>query len=68
MSSDMRDEGQQPATKADLQSFATKADLQAYATKADIKAEFAAFRVELRDMFSSIPIDVHTIEPSGVSP
>lgn len=54
MSGDMRDAGQQPATKADLREFATKTDLNAFATKADLnafmtKADFAEFRGELRE-------------------
>ena len=37
MSDEMRDEGLQPATKADLSAFATKVDLSAFATKEDLK-------------------------------
>ncbi len=40
MSGEMRDDGHQPATKADLRGFATKADLRGFATKADLR-EFA---------------------------
>ncbi|MCM2304915.1 MAG: hypothetical protein NDJ72_09450 [Elusimicrobia bacterium] len=55
------------ATKLDM-NFATKADLSAFATKADMKAEFAAFRSEIHDLFRPIAITLahHTAELADI--
>ena len=64
------------ATKADLaalatkldSNFATKMDLSAFATKADMKAEFAAFRAEIHDLFRPIALTLahHTAELADI--
>ena len=64
----MRDDGRQPATKADLNAFATKADLSAFATKEAIRDEFRSFRAEIHEMFRPIAITLahHTVELADI--
>ena len=63
MSDEMRDDGHQPATKADLREFATKADMS---------TEFTKFREELReeirDIFRPIVVTLahHTAELADI--
>lgn len=75
MTDEMRTDGNEPATKADLRAFATKADLRAFATKSEfqtfreeILGEFKSFRAEMRDMIRPIAITLanHTAELADI--
>ena len=82
MTDEMRADGNEPATKADLRAFATKEDLKALATKGELGAlrgdfqtfreeilgEFKSFRAEMRDMIRPVTITLanHTAELADI--